>query len=73
MRLSIVSLLLLCCLSVCAQEQGSWEQVWHEIYDAENTDDDAASDDYERLQQLAEHPINLNNTNRQELEQLPFL
>lgn len=73
MRLSIVSLLLLCCLSVCAQEQGSWEQVWHEIYDAENTDDDADLDDYERLQQLAEHPINLNNTNRQELEQLPFL
>jgi len=73
MRLGIVSLLLLCSLSVCAQEQGSWEQVWHEVYDAEDTDDDVASDDYERLQQLAEHPINLNNTNRQELEQLPFL
>lgn len=33
----------------------------------------ALEDYYERLQQLADHPIDLNHTNREDLEQLPFL
>ena len=63
----------MCCLAASAQQQTTWEQVWHEVINTEDMDADEAEDTYERLQQLSEHPINLNNTTREELEQLPFL
>ena len=36
-------------------------------------EEDLLEDSYEYLQQLSECPINLNQTSRKELEQLPFL
>ena len=36
-------------------------------------DEEYSEDSYEYLQQLSENPINLNQTSRKELEQLPFL
>ena len=73
MRHWLVSLCLVCCLSATAQQQTTWEQVWHEVINTEDMDAEEAEATYERLQQLSEHPINLNNTTREELEQLPFL
>lgn len=73
MRHWLISLCLGCCLSVAAQQQTTWEQVWHEVINTEDMDAEEAEATYERLQQLSEHPINLNNTTREELEQLPFL
>ena len=73
MRHWLVSLCLVCCLSATAQQQTTWEQVWHEVINTEDMDAEEAEATYERLQQLSEHPINLNNTSREELEQLPFL
>ena len=68
-----VSLCLTFCLSAIAQHQTTWEQTWHEVIHTEDMDDDEAEDTYERLQQLAEHPVDLNKATHQELEQLPFL
>lgn len=68
-----VSLCLTFCLSAIAQHQTTWEQIWHEVIHTEDMDDDEAEDTYERLQQLAEHPVDLNKATHQELEQLPFL
>ena len=73
MRHWLVSLCLACCLSATAQQQTTWEQVWHEVINTDDMDAEEAEATYERLQQLSEHPINLNNTSREELEQLPFL
>lgn len=59
-----------------AQEKAndSWEEVWQELTDdAEPDDEDAANNTFELLQQLADHPINLNQATRSDLEQLPFL
>ena len=68
-----VSLCLTFCLSAIAQHQTTWEQTWHEVIHTEDMDDDEGEDTYERLQQLAEHPVDLNKATHQELEQLPFL
>ena len=73
MRNWFVSLCLMFCLSATAQQQTTWEQVWHEVINTEDIDDDEAEDAYERLQQLSEHPIDLNRVTRQDLEQIPFL
>ena len=64
---------LLCCLSIAAQEQPSWEQVWQEMMNPEDWEDDEWDDCLERMQQLADSPINLNQCSRDDLEQLPFL
>jgi hypothetical protein len=60
-------------MTAFAQQQPTWEQVWHDISSPEDLDEEELAEDYECLQQLAEHPINLNSTSYEELEQLPFL
>ena len=62
-------------LTATAQQEQTWEQVWQEIMTPEDTEDmDEAWEDYHGyLQQLADHPIDLNHTSREDLEQLPFL
>lgn len=69
-------LLLLCLfggMTAFAQQQPTWEQVWNDISSPEDDDEDVLVEEYEHLQLLAEHPINLNSTSYEELEQLPFL
>ena len=68
-----VLLCLLCGMTAFAQQQPTWEQVWHDISNPEDMDEDELAEDYECLQQLAAHPIDLNSTSYEELEQLPFL
>lgn len=70
----LLSALLLLCLS-------AFPQSWHELMDEVMTSDDAADDasptlaeeSYELLEQLEQHPLDLNRASREELEQLPFL
>lgn len=64
---------LLCCLCMDAQEQRSWEQVWQEMVSPEDMTDEDWDDCLERMQQLADNPIDLNQCTLEDLEQLPFL
>ena len=53
---------------------GSWQTLWHELMnDEESEDNDDWSETFELLQSLSEHPLDLNSASRSELEQLPFL
>ena len=63
-------------LTVSAQKEQTWEQVWQEMMMPEDEEEESEASleaYYDQLQQLAEHPIDLNRTTREELEQLPFL
>lgn len=68
-----IVLSLFLCLSVQAQTERSWEQVWQELGNPEDMDESEWTDDYERMSQLADHPLDLNQAGRDDLEQLPFL
>lgn len=65
-------------ISVSAQtdaDTADWHQAYQQLLE-DYADDEGATltdGDLELLQQLADHPINLNATTRSELEQLPFL
>lgn len=74
-RLSLLILLLLTAFPMTAQTPPSWEQVLEQMSALEDADEEGANweDSYELLQQLAEHPIDLNTSTREQLEQLPFL
>ena len=68
-------LLLLAFAAIDAKAQ-SWQQVYEEVMDIGETDDDAGvalHDSYELLEQLAGQPIDINKATRDDLEQLPFL
>lgn len=73
MKRYAVMLLLLCCLCAAAQEQQTWEQVWQEVMSPEDLEETDWDDCLERMQQLADCPIDLNRCRREDLEQLPFL
>lgn len=75
MKHRIALFLFMITLSVSAQKEQTWEQVWQEMMMPEDDEETANTweDYYEQLQQLADHPIDLNHTNREELEQLLFL
>jgi len=63
-------------LTATAQQEQTWEQVWQEIMTPEDVEDESEVSleaYYDQLQQLAEHPLDLNHTTREELELLPFL
>lgn len=62
-------------LSAVAQEhKPSWQQLWQENMNMEDEDDDELSaENLELLQELADHPLDLNRATRDELERLPFL
>ena len=73
MKQWLVLLCLLCSMTAFAQQQPTWEQVWDDFFNPEDIDEEVLMEEYEHLQQLAEHPIDLNSTTYEELEQLPFL
>jgi len=55
-------------------QQPSWQQVWQETTTPEDDEDGLSLEEqYELLQELAEHPLDLNKASREELERLPFL
>ena len=56
-------------VSVRAQTT-SWQEVWQETA---NEEDENPEEAFDLLQELAEHPLDLNTATRDELEQLPFL
>lgn len=50
-----------------------WQQVWQEVMSADEMEDEDWEENYERLAQLTEQPLDLNQMTVAELEQLPFL
>ncbi len=70
------ALIFLPCVYVHAQNpQHTWQQAWQETMSPEDNDEDGLSleDYYDLLQDLNEHPIDLNQATREDLEQFPFL
>lgn len=65
---------LFCChlLFATAQDRLPWETIWYE-WQTETDDDTIDESTFELLQQLAEHPIDINHASRELLQQLPFL
>ena len=54
----------------------SWQQVYDDMMAIDHSEEEGGEllqDSYELLEQLADHPIDLNHCTREELEQLPFL
>ena len=60
-------------LTCSAQNTGDWEEAYRQWIDAEETGTTSLEDAYDALSERAANPINLNQTSREELEQLPFL
>lgn len=73
--LLLMSALAFFALNAAAQEPAAtWQEVWHELMDNEYDEEEGPDEDaYEQLDQLAEHPIDLNRATRDDLERLPFL
>ena len=53
--------------------QSSWQEALREWLTAEDMEESYAEELLEQLEERAQTPINLNQTSREELEQLPFL
>ena len=68
--LIIISMFSLTCVS---QTQEGWEEAFRQWIDAEETESSAIENVYEELSEIADHPINLNQASREDLEKLPFL
>ena len=62
-------------LSATAQNaQPSWQQLWQSTMNMEDEEEGGMTeDDFELLQDMAEHQLDLNRATRDELERLPFL
>lgn len=67
----LISCVLISCLSVSMQAQSEWMEWSEQISSDEEMADWTLK--YEELQELAEHPLNLNAATREQLEQFPFL
>ena len=66
-------LLLLLCTSAVCQAQDDWQQAFRQLSDVEDLESEAWEENYEALADLAEHPLDLNQATREDLEALPFL
>jgi len=73
-------LLILSVFALTAQAQEAevdqslpWQQVWQEVMSADEMEDEDWEENYERLAQLTEQPLDLNQMTVAEMEQLPFL
>lgn len=60
-------------LGLQAQEQHCWEQYLNQVMNAEDMASEQWQENYDLFCELEQHPINLNKTTREELEQIPFL
>lgn len=69
-----LAFLLLSFASVRAQtDNGAWESLLEQLYTIDDVEGDTWEQTFDGLAELAEHPMNINTTTREELEQLPFL
>ncbi len=59
--------------SVGVSAQDDWHDVLHQWLTAEDMEESYGEETMEQLEELAATPLNLNQTSREELEQLPFL
>ncbi len=69
----VILFLLLSVSSATAQKTETWEDMFQELMDDQDLDEEALDEAYERMAQLARSPIDLNSATREDLEQLPFL
>ena len=60
-------------LTCVSQTQEGWEEAFRQWIDAEETESSAIENVYEELSEIADHPINLNQASREDLEKFPFL
>ncbi|MBO7539886.1 MAG: helix-hairpin-helix domain-containing protein [Prevotella sp.] len=60
-------------MSVSAQSAREWETYLREVITVEDVGSAAWEEMYEQMCELDQHPINLNQASREQLEQLPFL
>ena len=68
--LFILSLFSLTCQ---AQNADDWQEDLRQWVETEDVESSSIEDIFDVLSEKAEHPINLNQITREELEQLPFL
>ena len=73
MKTQIVSVLLMISSAAQAQSGPMWESYFREVVTAEDVGTVAWEEMFEQLCELDQHPIDLNHTSREQLEQLPFL
>ncbi|MBR5749130.1 MAG: helix-hairpin-helix domain-containing protein [Prevotella sp.] len=73
MKAQIVCVLLMMSLAAKAQSAREWETYLREVITVEDVGSAAWEEMYEQLCEFAQHPINLNQASREQLEQLPFL
>lgn len=72
--LFLLSLCLTAAHGAAQTGESEWQQVYEEMMDLNDDDDETGTDDcYDLLEQLADHPLNLNTASREQLERLPFL
>ncbi|MCI1596821.1 MAG: helix-hairpin-helix domain-containing protein, partial [Prevotella sp.] len=72
-RTLLFVLALSCTLSCYAQKTYPWEHDLSELHQTEDFQNVAFEDDYDELEEIAEHPFNINTASREQLERLPFL
>jgi hypothetical protein len=60
-------------MGISAQTVHPWEQYFHEMMTAEDAGSTAWEDTYDLLCELEQHPLDINQATREQLEQLPFL
>ena len=73
MRVILLSFILFASSPVFSQHEEHWEDAVLKWLDAEELESRSIEDSYDILSALAEHPLNINQVTREELEQLPFL
>ena len=73
MRTLIVCLFVWMSCCVQAQSGHAWEAYLNEVMTAEDVGTEAWEDTYDLLCELEQHPIDINQASREQLEQLPFL
>ena len=73
MRIGIVLLFCIISLGGYAQEGHWWERLLGQVMTAEDMASEQWQENYDLLCELEQHPININKTTREELEQMPFL
>lgn len=59
--------------AAAAQTEGDWREALHAWMATEDIEEAYSAEDMEQLEERAAHRINLNQTTREELEELPFL
>ena len=73
MKAQIVCVLLMMSLAARAQSEREWETYLNEVMTIEDVGTAAWEEMYEQLCELDQHPMDLNQASREQLEQLPFL